>query len=76
MNTCSKCGSALRAVAARNRRVQRRSEQCEINELVQTLQIVALGRQYRQPFVLAEETGSPFRHACNRIDHMIRASAQ
>ena len=60
MNTCSKCGSALRAVAARNRRVQRRSEQCEINELVQTLLIVALGRQYRQPLYSPKKPGAPF----------------
>jgi hypothetical protein len=62
--------AALRAVAARNRRLQRRTEQFEIDKGVQPLQIVALGRQLGQPLVDIKETGSLFRHARHPLHDM------
>jgi hypothetical protein len=52
----------LRAIPPRNRRLQRRAEQFEIDEPVQALQIVALGRQLRQPLVDIKEPGRVSRH--------------
>ena len=40
-------------------RFQRRAKHLEINQRLHALQTVALGRQFRQPFVKIEETRRP-----------------